>query len=609
MEPNKKQDLKHGAMFIAMLSVVGFIVYSYQYEPINTPERLDSIARNVDPEVRFQYEQQQNQPLSYADGMMLGIFTFFLLGGLLVGYYYAIRSLSAMFDGYQWPKLAFFALLMVVAFWGGMAVNSFFLPIMGFVGFLVVSVMTNGTWQSTITDIRAKEKSDRQKQEIFEAYGVKGWADSDRIARVLKGGNEGVYIGGNFHFNQQGNILTVGGPRGGKGVNLILNALLDIRLTKPEAQSWVILDPKGENCAVSADYLKWAGYNVHVINPFGIPEIKKFGNARFNVFDLFNAGTPEFASFVDMVITSLIPDSKKGDDFFVPAGRDLIRFYIGYMMTHNEEPKTFITLYNWLHLTGKDRHDLLLKMSQYTGLQGVVRAGAMGIIGLLDDDAGKTVGNIYKTATQAISVFGDSLLRDSVNGSDFALSNIAKEKTAVFICVNPNELNRTQAWLRILFNSFIDNMIRNYSKGRKVVFLMDEFHKLGSLKVVKDNISYLPGYNVTIWPIVQSLGQLKDLYPDIWEDFVGSSTVRHYLSIQDNFSAEYISKRMPQIIKFVGSHADGSPKEIRIPLLSQDEIIGFENIILEINGLDRPAQLRRKPYWEINEHGAPNPFR
>lgn len=452
-------------------------------------------------------------------------------------------------------------------------------------------------------------KFEQQKQEIFEAYGMKDWATSEQVTRVLKNADEGVYIGAGFHFNEQGNILTVGGPRGGKGVNLILPALLDICLTLPNAQSWIILDPKGENCAVAADHLKWAGYKVHVINPFGIPEIAKFGNSRFNVFDLFDINSPELESFVDMVAFALVPVGQKDDDFFAPAGRDLIATYIQYMMAQDDEPKTFRTLYNLLHLTGKDRDDLLLKISARTERDGVISAGAKSIIGLLNDDAGKTVGNIYKVATQGVKVFGDTQLRESVGGSDFTLDSIAKQKTAVFICVNPNELNRTQAWLRILFNSFIDNMLRNYNTQRKTVFLFDELHKLGSLKVVKDNISYLPGYNVTIWSIVQSLGQLKELYPDIWEDFVGSSTVRHYLSIQDNFTAEYLSKRLPQVIKFVGSHADGSPKEIQIPLLSQDEILGFSKIILEVNGMDRPAQLAKKPYWERNDHGAPNPFR
>ena len=363
-------------------------------------------------------------------------------------------------------------------------------------------------WNGAVKYVERKA----QEEELLKAYGSKDWASSERVFRALKGATDGVYIGGGFHFNEQGNILTVGGPRGGKGVNLILPALLDGCLIKPNAQSWVVLDPKGENCAVTAPYLKWAGYNVLVINPFGIPEIEQFGNARFNVFDLFNVYTPGFSSFVDMVLYALIPVSSKQDDFFDNAGRELIRFHIGYMMLQDIEPKTFRTLYNWLHLAGKERHDLLLKMVGCTGLDGIVKAGAMSIIGLLDDDAGKTVGNIYKSATQAISVFGDTQLRHSVSGSDFTLQNIAQEKTAIFVCVNPSELNRTQAWLRILFNSFIDNMLRNYNARRKTVFLFDELHKLGSLKVVKDNISYLPGYHVTIWSIVQSLGQLKGAF-------------------------------------------------------------------------------------------------
>ena len=76
---------------------------------------------------------------------------------------------------------------------------------------------------------------------------------------------------------------------------MVLPALLNPDLEDENlATSFVVLDPKGENLAVAGDYLKRAGFNVYAINPFAIPEIAKFGNARFNPFDLFTGTDPDF---------------------------------------------------------------------------------------------------------------------------------------------------------------------------------------------------------------------------------------------------------------------------------------------------------------------------
>lgn len=228
---------------------------------------------------------------------------------------------------------------------------------------------------------------------------------------------------------------------------------------------------------------------------------------------------------------------------------------------------------------------------------------------LLSDDAGKMVAGMYQAAQDALSIFSDQQLRHTVSGSDFSLQDIAQQKTAVFICVNPDDLRRVSTWMRIVFNTILDNLPRFYNTKRKVVMLMDEFATIGRLQSFEDNFSFLPGYNVVLWPVVQTLTQLKTLYPNNWETFLGNAIVRHYLAIGDNFTAEYISKRMPKTIKFVSSHADGSPREIQQPLLDVDGVLTFSDIITEIKGMAAPAWFVKLPYWKRNDNGSNNPFR
>lgn len=417
--------------------------------------------------------------------------------------------------------------------------------------------------------------------------------------------NGHLYIGGTLFWDKQGHILTVGGNRSGKGSCLIVPALTNDFLADHNAPSFVVLDPKGENLAIAGKFLKTIGYNVLAINPFNIPEITEFGNARFNPFDLFSGSDPDFDKYADMIGFALIPSATHANDYFDKSARNYITLYIRHMMTQDEDPKNFRTLYKWLRLAGSERTALLMKMSKNDAFDGDIKDEAKAIFGQLVNDGGKTVESIYSTVRTATDVFKDMQLRESVSTSDIDLKTLAKEKTAIFVCLSPSDLSRCQVWLRLFFGSVMRALTKHYNPKRKVVLLMDEFPTMGALKEFEVGAGFLAGYNVTLWPVMQDLTQLKSLYPDTWETFVNNAVIKHYLSIGDNFTADYVSKRMPIIEEGYGD------RRHRKPLLRPDEVLTEDSIIVEIKGLDKPALFIKSPYWEwlFKKNVAPNPFR
>lgn len=447
-----------------------------------------------------------------------------------------------------------------------------------------------------------------KERALRDAYGAKGWASPEMLAKALGGGETGLHIGANFFWNGQGHMMTVGGSRGGKGVNLILPALLANNLQMPNAPSFVVLDPKGENLAVAGNYLKKSGYKVLSVNPFSIPEIAQFGNARFNPFELFSGNDPDFDKYADMIAYGLVPQTGRNNEFFDSSARNYITLYIRHMMTQDNEPKTFRTLYKWLRLAGADRTALLQQMSKNEAFDGDIKDEAKAIAGQMLNDGGRTVESIYSTVRTATDVFKDGQLRDSVSASDVDLKTLAMQKTAVFVCLSPADLDRCQAWLRLFFGSVMRGLTKYYNPARKVVLLMDEFPTLGALKEFETASGFLAGYGVTLWPVMQDLTQLKSLYPNSWETFVNNAIVRHYLAVGDNFTADYISKRMPKDLVFIENVSDGSSREM-VKTFEPQDVMSWPNIITEVKGMDRPASLKPKPHWEINGNGGPNPFR
>ena len=84
--------------------------------------------------------------------------------------------------------------------------------------------------------------------------------DEDLRSFTLKS-KQGLYIGESktFASMSKDTSLTVAGARSGKGVNLIIPNLLG---ASDYQGSWVVIDPKGENTAITAHYQQQSGRKV-----------------------------------------------------------------------------------------------------------------------------------------------------------------------------------------------------------------------------------------------------------------------------------------------------------------------------------------------------------
>lgn len=455
-----------------------------------------------------------------------------------------------------------------------------------------------------------------KKDDLKKAYGSKDWATREQIHKALPqaiGGREnkamGAHIGDAFFWHGMGHWLTVGGSGQGKGIYLLLSALLSDTFVRAGWSS-VILDPKGELAAVAAPHFKQRGYDVHVVNPMHIPEIEHLGNSRWNPFDQIDPTSNSAWKMYDVLAAALHADNSKegGSGFFNGRCRQYISLYLAYAQHSGQA--NWETVYKWLSLSGEKRKTLLASMMDDETFDGASMAEA--IRDRLMGDAAETEENIFGTVEKAINVLKDKDLRTSLSGSDFDMRTIAQKPTVIFVCIPFEELHDQAAWVRMFFNFMLRTLTRHYNPDRKVMVILDEFAQLSYMDEIVRSSTVLRGYNVTLWPIVQGLSQLKSIYKDQWEIFINNAVVTHWLSTgTDNMTAEYIAKRMPQALEFIGNNADGSPKEKERPLLNASEVIGCSDIICEISGLEVPAKFEKIPYWEwafSKNNAAPNPF-
>lgn len=535
----------------------------------------------------------------------------FLLTLFLIGLYLAFYEKIVLFlNSARLTTWLFFGVMVLISLIGlknddwkdnGYTVFLFFFP------FIMLILESITTLQKGFRILREKEselKTKRDKQNLRDAYGAKGWATYEDIKKSLGDPSIGVHIGNDWHWNEKGHMLTVGGAGSGKGVNLVIPALLSPRLELANI-STVVLDPKGENAAVCAPFLKSGGYDVHIINPFQIPQIARLGNSRWNPFDCIEPH--EVKKMCDVLAYSL-HNRTGGQDFFDNKCRQYIALYMRY--AYHTGNKSMDWVYKNLMLTGDKREVLLSKMATDDNFSGVQEAE--NIISALTGETRKTEENIFGSIYEAINILGDDALRASMAASDFDMREISKKPTAIFLCIKHDELRYYAPWVRMFTDFLLKTLITHYNPQRKVLVLLDEFAQLGYVNEFKNSPAVLRGYNVTLWPIVQELGQLKSIYGDYWETFISNAAVKHWLGGgMDNTTADYIEKRMPLDIKFVGSNADGSPREVQTKLMTAEQIMKMNGMIIEVSGMEKPIYMDKTPYYKhsiLKQYASPNPF-
>ena len=79
--------------------------------------------------------------------------------------------------------------------------------------------------------------------------------------------------------------------------------------------------------------------------------------------------------------------------------------------------------------------------------------------------------------------------------------------------------------------------------GVPVLVVLDEFATLGHMQQVEDAAGQIAGFGVKLWPILQDLSQLKALYAERWETFLGNAGILQFFGNNDLSTLEWINKR------------------------------------------------------------------
>jgi len=174
-------------------------------------------------------------------------------------------------------------------------------------------------------------------------------------------------------------------------------------------------------------------------------------------------------------------------------------------------------------------------------------------------------GSVASTARRHLRPLGFPEIAASLAGQGPDLADLKRTGMTIYLCLPGRHMGTCGRWLRLFVNLALQAMEKTPgppAAGCPVLFVLDEFAALGPMRQIEDAAGQIAGYGVKLWPILQDLGQLKALYKDRWETFMGNAGVLQFFGNNDLTTLEWVSKRLgtTTLLQRTSSTSDTTPQ-------------------------------------------------
>ncbi len=386
-----------------------------------------------------------------------------------------------------------------------------------------------------------------------------------KLERARGHKDAGLLIGRNphtgrlLHYDGPAHLITLAPTRAGKGVGTVIPNLLAAE------RSVLVIDPKGENARIAGEARRRFG-TVHVLDPF---EVSGHPSAAYNPLDRLTPDSLDLGEDAASLTEALVmdPPGQVTEAHWNEEAKAILGGLIMFCVCHEDrDRRSLATVREYLTLPPEKLRALLELMQDSDAASGLIARAANRFLGKADREAASVLSN-----AQRHTHFLDSpRIARCLARSDFAFSDLRHRITSVFLVLPPNRMDAYSRWLRLLVSQALQDIARdaevsatlagpqNASEGRSerlrasnptlgpALFLLDEFAGLGRLEAVERAMGLMAGYGLQLWPILQDMSQLRDLYGDRANTFIANAGVQQVFGVNDFETAKWLSQMIGQ---------------------------------------------------------------
>lgn len=367
-----------------------------------------------------------------------------------------------------------------------------------------------------------------------------------------------------LQWRGDGHLISVAPTRSGKGVGCVVPNLLNY------SGSVVVIDPKGENYEKTWLYRKRVlKQQIVCLDPFSIVTDKgdsdvfnpldsiierRYFYSDADIYEL----NPVFDADVSRLAETLVvrqPDEKDPhwNDKAVTVLRALITLTIFRTGLGFVEHWDLAALREYMCMPAKEFRNQLETISSMDELPSMVRRAANEILAMGENELMSVLSTVnrhieFLDTPCVASVLG----RDTENTFSFETLNDPEKRISIYIVIPPHYFTRYSRLVRLWISMAIDVVTHrtpsfgaaSESSYPPVLFLLDEMAQLGRMEPIKQAVSLMAGYGMTLWMIIQDLAQMQGLYKEDWQTFLANARIQQFFGINDTTTAKMISEML-----------------------------------------------------------------
>ena len=403
-----------------------------------------------------------------------------------------------------------------------------------------------------------------------DSHGSARFANRKELKKLQ--GDDGLLIGRNPHTGRllrsdgPAHLITLAPTRAGKGVGTVIPNLLAAE------RSVLVIDPKGENARIAGEARRRFG-TVHVLDPFGVSNTGKVSgmpSAAYNPLDRLTPDSLDLGEDAASLTEALVmdPPGQVSEAHWNEEAKAILGGLIMFCVCHEDrDRRTLATVREYLTLPPEKLRALLELMQDSDAAGGLIARAANRFLGKADREAASVLSN-----AQRHTHFLDSpRIAKVLSRSDFHFSDLRHRITSVFLVLPPNRMDAYSRWLRLLVSQALQDIARDAEATTQVsgaspalseapaapvsatgrlkaptLFLLDEFAALGRLEAVERAMGLMAGYGLQLWPILQDMSQLRDLYGERAGTFIANAGVQQVFGVNDFETAKWLSQMIGQ---------------------------------------------------------------
>lgn len=412
---------------------------------------------------------------------------------------------------------------------------------------------------------------------------------------------------GCIHWPHEGHRLIVGAPGTGK-----FTAAIGPLLLEDDSCNAIVLDPKGgEGFRHTAYYRNRLGEGgepgVRILDPCGL-FAGRIRSESLNPLDALRPGNPNLVGDVDKLVDALIMVSgHEREPVWAMSAKKVLRAAILHIATYPSKARrgSQPTLMDVQRIVSDGFDEVILtEMAGNTIADELVARQAVEISGL--QTAEGTWRGVKFQIDASLAFLDNPGVRRTLEKTSFDIRDLRRRRLSLYVAVPNKEKEALGRWLRLIYTTAIDRI--DSLPGRPVHVVVDEFASLGKFDRVLTDLATQRSAGLRFHIAVQDLNQLNELYGHGWQTIIGNCAVRQFLGVNDNFTAEYVSRALGQTTLHDGDDIQhlypDSPPTLRPrfvgrELMTPAEVLSLNRdwMIVFADRCPRPMRLMKSPYY------------